>query len=152
MKLSKMSFAVLLAAGLTAVSPMSQAQNTNAAPGARQGGSRGIEMQLTRLTQQLSLTEDQKPKIKTVLEEQIKKIGELRNDSALEPQERRAKMVTIREGTTKKMKEILTPEQFKKYEEFQLQRNRRGGPGRADAPAGQERGGNAPKDGNTPKP
>src|ERR1041385_997639 len=126
MKSIRTSWAILAAAAVLSVSPSLRAQ-TNTPPaggGARQG--RGVDQQMTRLNEQLKLTDEQKPKVKAVLEDQNKKAAELRN----EPQEtRRAKMQTIREEESKKMKEILTPDQFKKYEELQAQR--RGGAGGA---------------------
>jgi Spy/CpxP family protein refolding chaperone len=129
MKSSKTAIATLALTAVLSLSPSLWAQNTNAPGGGRVGGPRNVEGQMNRLTEQLTLTEDQKPKVKAILEEQNKKIGELRGDSASAPEDRRAKMQAIREETTKKMKEVLTAEQFKKYEEFQQQRMRRQGAG-----------------------
>jgi periplasmic protein CpxP/Spy len=88
-------------------------------------GQRGPEAQLQRLTTELKLDERQQARVKTVLEEQTKKMQELRDAT---PEERRAKMQSIREEGNKKMKEILTAEQFKKYEELQAQRRGQGRP------------------------
>ncbi len=69
------------------------------------------EQRLERMSSTLNLTDEQKPKVKAVLEETGKKM------QALAPEERREKGRAIREEEMKKFKEILTPEQFKKYEE-----------------------------------
>jgi Spy/CpxP family protein refolding chaperone len=75
-------------------------------------------MTLQRLTQQLALTDDQKPKVQAVLDDQNKQMMELRQDTALSPEDRRTKMAAIRTGVTAKFKEILTPEQFDKYQKM----------------------------------
>jgi periplasmic protein CpxP/Spy len=96
---------------------------------AQQGrGQRGPEAQLERLTTELKLDDKQKARAKTVLEEQIKQMQALREDSGQSPEDRRAKMQSIRQEGNKKMKEILTAEQFKKYEELQAQRGPQGRP------------------------
>lgn len=111
--------------------------NTPPAGGPPGGGQRGrggpsIEM----LTTNLSLTADQIPKVKAALDEQRQKMGELRNETDQEV--RRTKMQALRTDTTAKMKEILTAEQFAKYEKMGpgMRGNRPpgGAPGGAGAP------------------
>ncbi len=148
MKLTKTSVAILAIAGLLSLSPSGRAQtNTPPRGGAagRSAGARGMsaEAQLTRYTEQLKLTDAQKPKVKAVLEEQQKKMQELRG---VAPEERRPKMQALREEETKKMKEILTADQFKKFEELQQQQRgrgtrRQGGTNAPGAPAGGAAGG-----------
>ncbi len=144
MKLSKTSLSLVAIAALLALAPGSQAQSTTNAPGGRRAGMRGVEAQVTALNEHLKLTDEQKPKIKTLLEEQNKKITELRGDSAVSQEDRRAKMQAIRADTSKKMKEVLTADQFKKYEEFLKERRNNRGPGGRAGGAGAE-GTNAPK-------
>jgi periplasmic protein CpxP/Spy len=96
---------------------------------AQQGrGQRGPDAQLERLTTELKLDDKQKARVKVVLDETMKKMQELRGDSGQSPEDRRAKMQSIRQESGKKMKEILTAEQFKKYEELQAQRGGQGRP------------------------
>lgn len=82
------------------------------------GGKRGMmsaEERLKRMDEALKLTDAQKPKVKAALEESQTKMQEARSA----PQdERRDKMMAIRTEEAKKMKEILTPEQYTKYEEM----------------------------------
>ena len=148
MKLSKTSVAIIAVAGLLALSPSGRAQTNTppgAGPGGRQGAGRGqsVEAQLTRYTEQLKLTDAQKPKVKELLEDQNKKRQELRNAA---PEERRTKMQALQEDFTKKMKEILTADQLKKFEELQQQQRgrgnrRQGGATPGGAPGAPARGG-----------
>ena len=135
MRLTKTSLAIIAVAGALAFSPSSRAQTNTPPAGGRQGGRGNVETQLTRLNEQLKLTDDQKPKVKAVLEEQSKKIQELRSNAANASQEDlRAKRQALMQDTSKKMKEILTADQFKKYEEsIQQQRGRGGANGAAGA-------------------
>jgi len=144
MKFTKTSLAIMAVAGLLSLS--SQAQ-TNTPPGGRQGGGggqggggqrRSPEQQMTQLSEQLQLTDAQKPKVKAVLDEQTKKMQELRADTGASREDRRAKLQVIQEDSSKKMKEILTPEQFKKFQEQQQQMRarRNGAGGGAGAPGG----------------
>jgi Spy/CpxP family protein refolding chaperone len=130
---------------LLALSPSvySQTATNSTPPGERRAGRGGptVENQLARLSEQLKLTDEQKPKVKVVLEEQSKQMQAIRE---LPQDERRPKMQAAREETTKKMKEILTPEQFKHYEEIAQQRGPRRGqtppPGAPDKPAAKTNG------------
>lgn len=101
-------------------------------------GGPSIEM----LTTNLSLTAEQVPKVKAVLDEQRTKMGELRNETDQEV--RRTKGQALRTEMTAKMKEILTAEQFTKWEKMaQGMRGNRppggapgGGPGAGGPPPG----------------
>ena len=106
--------AAMALGGLVACSTLATAQDATNAP-AKKGGKHGfptVEQQMERLTTQLSLTDDQKPKVKAVLEDTAKQM------QALAPEDRREKAPAIRKEQNKKMKEILTEEQFKKYREM----------------------------------
>ncbi len=86
---------------------------------------------LEMMSKMLDLTDAQKTQIKPILEEQAKEIKELRADTSLSQEDRRAKMKTLREGLAAKLKDILTPEQFAK---FQKMGQRRPPGGAAGAP------------------
>jgi Spy/CpxP family protein refolding chaperone len=136
MKLSRISLAILAATSLLSLAPSVRAEDP-AAPtppptaARRAGGGRmTAEARLKELTEKLTLTAEQQPKVKVVLEEAIKARQDARD---LAPEERQPKMKALMEDTNKKMKEILTPEQFTKYEEVQKTQRGPRGPG-AGAP------------------
>ena len=119
--------AALVLGGLVACSIMANAQETKGGKrgGGKGGGSGGrqtVEQQLEQMTTELSLTDAQKPKVKAVLEDYAKKTQELYASG--DRNQAREKAQPIRGERTKKMKEILTPEQFGKYEKAQEERSR----------------------------
>ena len=109
--------AALALGGLIACSTLVNAQD---AP--KKSGKKGfsVEQRLDAMSTQLSLTDDQKPKVKTVLEDTAKKMKDLA------PEDRQTKGREIRDEQTAKLKAILTPEQFTKYQEMS-QRGKKGG-------------------------
>ena len=109
--------------GLIAFSNMASAQD------AKQGKRASVEERMTRMTEELKLTSEQQPKVKAALEDANKQRQELRGDSSLSREDRRAKMTTINEATSKKLKEILKPDQFEKYEKMQAEMRSKGAPG-----------------------
>lgn len=127
MKINKTIMAVIAAAGVLTVCPAVHAQDatTNTppaqtAPRARRGGPT-----LESIDKAVTLTDDQKPKVKSALED-MSKVAEDNKDA--DQDTRRAKMRTAREDFNKKMKEILTPDQYTKFEAMP-RGNRRGGGG-----------------------
>ena len=134
MKISKISLAILAATAVMAVSPAVFAQADTNKPAAQppRAGGRG-QMTIEQIDKAVTLTDAEKPKVKDALEEYTKAMTEAR---AADQSERRTKMTAARETFTKKMKEILTPEQFKKLQEMpgMQPRGGRGGAGGAGGP------------------
>ena len=144
MKLNKtLMIAALVAGSVFAADVAVRAQDsTNTPPpDARPPGgpgARGGQMNFDRIVQQLALTDDQKPKVKPIIEELQKKQADLRNDTSITDRtERQAKMKEIRDAATAKLKEVpLTQEQLDKWAKMgQGQRRPPGGPG-GPPPAG----------------
>jgi len=114
--------AVMVVGGLVACSSLATAQE--AKPGGKRGPGPSVEQRLDRLTEQLKLTDEQKPKVKTVLEEETKKMQDLRGDTSVSREDRMDKIQTIQKETAAKLKGILTPEQYEKYEKLPVGRRR----------------------------
>ncbi len=128
MKLTKtLILAALCAGSLFAADTTLRAQEaaTNTPPA---GGMRGRGLNFDQISKQLDLTDDQKPKVKAVMGDQQQKLRDLRNDpsySSLAPEDKRAKMKTIRDEATAKLKDILTPDQFAKWQKMMPGQRRR---------------------------
>ena len=127
MKMHKLSFAAVLAlGGLLACANLSTAQDTNAPKKAPRRGP-PVQQRVDRLAAELKLTDDQKAKVTTLLENQNKSRTEIFSDPNLTQEQRREKMRGLTDEESKKMKEILTPEQQDKYQKMREQmRQRRG--------------------------
>ena len=126
--MKKLSLVAALAlGGLMACSTLATAQDsTNNVPKKGKRGFPTVEQQMERMTTTLTLTEEQKPKVKAVLEESSKKRQEIMSDSSLDRATIREKMQPIMDEQNKKMKAILTDDQFTKYKEMN-QRGKKGG-------------------------
>ena len=127
MKLAKLSLVAAMVLGGLVVCSVATAQDTG--KDTTKKGKKGfptIEQQMEHLTTALTLTDDQKPKVKAVLEDSAKKRQAIMADTSLDRQQQREKMQPIMEEQNKKMKEILTADQFKKYEEMRPARGKKG--------------------------
>ena len=68
-----------------------------------------------RMATDLKLTEEQKEKLKPIIEEEMGKFKTLRDDQSMDQAARVAKYREVREVTQTKIKAILTPEQAELY-------------------------------------
>jgi Spy/CpxP family protein refolding chaperone len=120
MKINKFSIITGLALGsLVTFTNLATAQDDKPAAGGPRGRGPTVEQRMERLTAELNLTAEQKPKVKAVLEDSQKKREELSNVSR---EERREKARGIMENESKKLKEILTADQYTKYEKMVRER------------------------------
>jgi periplasmic protein CpxP/Spy len=78
------------------------------------------------LTKQLKLTPDQQAKVHGILQEEQTSIENLRQDSSLSQQDRRANMTQIRNTANDQIRALLTGDQREKWEEIQKSREQRG--------------------------
>lgn len=72
-----------------------------------------------RMVKDYSLTDAQKDKVQTLNLDMAKKMSEM---SGGDREERMAQMLKIREDYNKKLKDVLTDEQYKKYEKAEQDR------------------------------
>ena len=124
MKMHKASLLVALVAGaLIAFTPTLRAEdkpNRPERPERPAGGQRGD--MLEKMAEELSLSDEQKTKLQEVFKAQREAMKDL------SPEERREKGKQTREAMDAKIKEILTAEQYAKWEKIRQER-RPGGPG-----------------------
>src|ERR1039457_520911 len=119
--MKKLSLVAALAiGGLVACSTLATAQDSGTNSVVKKGkrGFPTVEQQMEIMTTTLTLTDDRKPKVKTVLEESSKKRQEIMADTSLDRSAIREKMQPIMEEQNKKMKAILTDDQYTKYQEM----------------------------------
>ena len=116
MKLTKISLiAVLAAATVLSYSPAFAQDAKDGKDTPKKRGGDFVKQQMERLNEELKLTDAQKPKVEALLNSQAEKMRGLRDAT---PEERQEKVKANREEMSKKMKEILTAEQFAKYEKL----------------------------------
>jgi Spy/CpxP family protein refolding chaperone len=144
--------AVLLGAILTFASPAgAQPPKGGPAPGGPRpggppGGPRpGAGQGMDRFAAELGLTNDQKAKLKAIVEDQRKQAQAVVADKSLKDDQRQTKLRGLFQGTQAKIRKLLTPAQQKKFDDMQAQMRERmrqrgsaGGPG-APAPPGGKR-------------
>lgn len=119
MKLTKTIFLAAMAAGLLVGSSAgAQDASTNVPPGASTNSFRAhmaphAPPDISRL---LNLTDDQKAKVDPILADEHQKISAVLQDTTLSTDDKRGKIMEIRQNTSDQMKPILTPEQFQKWQ------------------------------------
>ena len=79
---------------------------------------RGPGDRLKDMSEKLGLTDDQKEKLKAIFEKNMPKMKELRGDTALSQEDKRAKMQEIRQSEAEEIRALLTPEQQAKMKEM----------------------------------
>src|SRR5213593_4840277 len=100
------------------VAPTSRGGGGQGGGGESQGGGQGGGQQMReRLVKALDLTPEQQAKIDPILDDMRQQMIALRS-AGLPEQERQAKAQRVREAMRARIREVLTPEQRTKYDEF----------------------------------
>jgi protein CpxP len=130
MIIAAMAACALLAGG----SSLLAQDSTNTPP----AGGHGMKGGRPDFAKELNLTEDQKPKFQEIMKGAMEKRKELRDDTSLTPEDKKAKGKAIQEDTNTQMKALLTPEQFAKWQEMakHMRGNRPPGGGAGGPPPG----------------
>jgi Spy/CpxP family protein refolding chaperone len=89
---------------------------------------------MEEVAKDLNLTDEQKESLKPIFQAQAENVKELRTDTNLTRKQKIEKFKTIRDEIAPKVKEILTPEQFAKWERTSAPSRRR--PARRAAKSG----------------
>jgi Spy/CpxP family protein refolding chaperone len=134
MKSTKMALIAALTVGsVLALSPGLRADDANNTPpaggpppgGPSAPGMRGRGPNLDLIAQRLNLTDDQKPKVKAILDDQRQQMRDLWQNQNLSREDRMSQMKSISEATDAKLKAVLTADQFAQWQQI---RPRMGGP------------------------
>lgn len=91
-----------------------------------------VDDQLAHLSSKLSLTDDQKPQVKTILQDQQDQMSALMSSNSGSRQDMHAKMRDIHEKSNAKIRAILTDDQKAKFDKMQSERRGRMGGGGGD--------------------
>jgi Spy/CpxP family protein refolding chaperone len=75
-----------------------------------------VQDALTRISTELNLTEDQKGKLKPILENELSQLVGLRNDTSMSTDVKQTKAKAIHESANSQISAILTPEQQQKWD------------------------------------
>lgn len=115
---SILAILVLSAAGVTFAQTSPQASTADKHAGMHQKGE-SAEQHLQMLSEKLNLTDDQKAKLKPILQDQMQQMKAVREDSSLSEDQRRTKMKSIHESLHDQINAVLTPEQQAKFKQMQ---------------------------------
>lgn len=130
MKINKISMAIIAAATMLSLCPTIHAQDTDtnkpAAETPRARRAMSPEAELARIDKAVTLTDDEKPKVKAAVEEYSKA---MQDAASAEQDDRRTKMRDAREAFDKKIKGILTEDQYTKFQAMPRRGGRRGANG-----------------------
>ena len=82
----------------------------------------GPRSQIQNMIDKLNVTPDQKVKLDPILDVDAKQVRALRSDSSLSDEDRQKKTAAMRAETDKKIKPILTADQWTKLQELRAER------------------------------
>jgi periplasmic protein CpxP/Spy len=124
---SILTILVLLAAALTFAQPSQESQAPTPDKHSGMHHEESADQHLQMLSEKLNLTDDQKAKVKPVLQDQMQQMKAVREDSALSEEQKRTKMKSIHESMHEQINAVLTPEQqvkFKQMKQEQMQKHK----------------------------
>ena len=117
-----MAVAIMLAFALP-MTMVAQSDSQAASPQGQTGeqhhmrrGPMSPQAELDHLSQALNLTDDQKAKIKPILENTNTQAQSIRQDSSLSDQDRHEKMRSLHESSMSQVRAVLTPDQQAKLD------------------------------------
>jgi len=110
---------IVLAAGLSLAqtSQESQAPAAEKHAGMHHNGE-SVDQHLQMLSDRLNLTDDQKAKLKPILQDQMQQMKAVHEDSSLSREQKRDKLKSIHESFGDQIKAVLTPEQQTKFKQM----------------------------------
>lgn len=140
-KMRTMIFLCIALFAISAFAMQSQQQSPSqqpSAPGAQPSTSQpaqsdhpqmpSIDEQVQKLSDRINLSNDQQAKVKTILEDQHTQAVGLMKDDSLSQDDKRQKIMSLRQATVSKIKDTLNDDQKKKFDtylqEMQAQREK----------------------------
>ena len=130
-----LTLAAFTAAPLTLNAADEKPKRPGGAGGPGGAGRVNPEERLKKMTEQLSLNQEQQDKIKAIMESGREEFGKLRD---VPEDQRREKMREAFQKQNEKILAVLTPEQQEKYKTAMAERTKAGGPGGARGEGGKK--------------
>jgi Spy/CpxP family protein refolding chaperone len=122
MKITKHTLTILIAlTGALVYQPWAQAADDKSPASSAANGAGGWRDRMIEAAKQLNLTDEQKEKLKPIFRSLMEKAQGLRDDATLSPQDRLQKLKALRDEAAPDFKKVLTPEQFEKWQNLQVQ-------------------------------
>ena len=118
-KLGAPFFAVLLFLGCSLAARTQETGTQQSNPKAQAQMHHGSRLEW--LSKELNLTDEQKAKVKPILEDEGKQMQAAKQDTSLSQEQKHDKMMQIHETTNSQINDILTPDQQKKFAELKAQ-------------------------------
>ena len=127
------AFAGVLISGASLAVAQDSTQSGSAAPQSQEqesgGGRHHHEMDPAKrtqhLTKKLNLTADQQSKVQALLQDEKTQMQSMMQDTSGSQQDRRAKFMEVHKNTDDQIRATLTPDQQKKWDEMQSNREER---------------------------
>jgi periplasmic protein CpxP/Spy len=113
--------------------PQAATPETQGAPGG--SGQAPAAGRSTSVEDELQLTAEQKAKLQPIIQEEMTQIDAVRSDASLSVDQKRAKIVQIKQTEFPKIQAVLTPEQQKKLADMQQRAQQQEGGASSAAPA-----------------
>ncbi len=122
MKIRLSQLGLVAAAGLCGLLLCCPDAARGAALGVRADGKKAAaKAHFKSLAEELNLTAAQRQQLKPILREEVRKLKALRAETGVSRQQKRAELRQIRRDAQARIKEILTPEQIKKWHKLRAE-------------------------------
>jgi len=136
-------------AGMLAAQDQPGSQQTTKVHRTKHRSAPSVDARLEHLSKQLNLTDDEKEKIRPLLQDEMTKVQAVRSNSSLSESQQHRRIAMIRKKTRTSIGEILTPDQKQHWEQMQAERRSHNG-GHHGNPTGSGSGSGGP--GSAPPP
>ncbi len=103
--------ALFVAVAFTTVLAQNSSSSKQGATEERAGRHDRVQDRLEWMSKELNLTDDQKAKLKPILQDEGKQMRAVHEDNSLTPEQKREKAKQIRENFRPQIQAVLTPEQ-----------------------------------------
>lgn len=115
---STLTVLVVLASGLILAGQNSAPQKPQQGHEAMGAAASSPDAHLQMLTEKLNLTDEQRTKLKPILQDQTQQVKAVRDDTSLSQEQKTAKMKAIHASFHDQINAVLTPEQQAKLKEM----------------------------------